>query len=76
MLSALDQAGLSPPDVIRAATSSAAELIGWSDRVGSLEPGRFADVIAVAGDPLADAGELRRVTFVMKGGGIVRDDQK
>jgi len=62
--------------VIRAATSSAAELIGWSDRVGSLEPGRFADVIAVAGDPLADEGELRLVTFVMKGGGIVRSDQK
>jgi imidazolonepropionase-like amidohydrolase len=76
LLAALDQAGLSPPDVIRAATSSAAELIGWSDRVGSLDPGRFADVIAVAGDPLADAAELRRVKFVMKGGGVIRNDLK
>ena len=55
-------------------TLSAAELLGWQDRVGSVEPKKFADLIAVAGDPLKDVGELRRVKFVMKGGQVVRND--
>jgi imidazolonepropionase-like amidohydrolase len=60
--------GMTPSQAIKAATSDAAELLGWRDRVGSVEAGRFADIIAVAGDPLTDVTELERVTFVMKGG--------
>jgi imidazolonepropionase-like amidohydrolase len=65
--------GLSPMQAIQAATVNAAELLGWSDRVGAIEPGRFADIIAVEGDPLADVTMLERIGFVMKGGEIVRD---
>ncbi len=64
--------GLTPLQAITAATSSAAELLGWSDRVGRVAPGLYADLIAVAGDPLADVTELERVTFVMKGGAVVK----
>ena len=46
----------------------------WTDRVGSIEKGKFADLIAVAGDPLADVTEMQRVKFVMKGGVVVRND--
>ena len=59
---------------IVAATSLNAEIIGWGDRVGSIEVGKFADVIAVPGDPLQDVTLLRRVGFVMKGGVVYRDD--
>jgi imidazolonepropionase-like amidohydrolase len=58
---------------IRSATTDAAELLGWQNRVGSIEPNNFADVIAVSGDPLQDVSELERVRFVMKGGKIVKD---
>jgi imidazolonepropionase-like amidohydrolase len=47
--------------------------MGWTDRVGTLEPGRFADLIAVSGDPLDDISELERVKFVMKGGQVVKN---
>jgi imidazolonepropionase-like amidohydrolase len=57
--------GMTPKDVLRAATVNAAELIGWSDRVGTLEPGKLADVIAVDGDPLADVKVLEHVRFVL-----------
>jgi imidazolonepropionase-like amidohydrolase len=70
----LRAAGVSAIDVIRAITVNAAEMLGWQDRVGSIEPGKFADLIAVAGDPLADITELERVRFVMKGGEVVRND--
>jgi imidazolonepropionase-like amidohydrolase len=60
-------------DAVFGATRLAAEAIGWSDRVGTLEPGRFADLVAVAGDPLKDITELERVVFVMKGGEVHRD---
>jgi imidazolonepropionase-like amidohydrolase len=66
--------GMSPLEAIQAATLHAAELLGWADRVGALEPGKFADLIAVAGDPLADVTLLERVGFVMKGGAVVRND--
>ena len=72
MLEALARAGMRPADVIRAATINAADLLGWGDRVGALEAGRFADVIAVDGDPLSDIDALKQVTFVMKDGTIVR----
>ena len=65
---------MTPVQAIRAATSVAAELMGWQDRVGSIEPGKFADFVAVSGDPLSDITELERVKFVMKGGQIIRND--
>jgi imidazolonepropionase-like amidohydrolase len=66
------EAGMPAAEAILAATRNAADLLGAADRVGSLQPGRFADVIAVAGNPLMDISELRRVTFVMKGGKVVK----
>jgi imidazolonepropionase-like amidohydrolase len=54
----------------------AAELIGWSVEVGTIEKGKFADLVAVNGDPLADITEMSRVAFVMKGGQVVRGDTK
>jgi imidazolonepropionase-like amidohydrolase len=68
--------GMSPAQAIQAATTVAAEMMGWQDRIGSLEKGKFADVIAIAGDPLSDITELERVKFVMKGGQVVRNDLK
>jgi imidazolonepropionase-like amidohydrolase len=66
------EAGMPAAEAILAATRNAADLLGAADRVGSLQPGRFADVIAVAGNPFMDISELRRVTFVMKGGKILK----
>jgi len=60
--------GIPPADAIRMATVNAAELLGWSGKVGVIAPGAFADLIAVEGDPLADVAELERVRWVMKGG--------
>ena len=70
----LHDAGMSSLDVIRAITSNAAEMLGWQDRVGAIEPGKFADLVAVSGDPIADIHELERVRFVMKDGAVVRND--
>jgi len=64
--------GLTPARILRMATVDAADLLGWSDRVGTVTPGRFADLIAVDGDPLTDVTELERVRFVMKGGAVVK----
>ena len=61
-------------DVIRAITTNAAEMLGWQDRIGTVEPGKFADLVAVSGDPIADITELERVRFVMKDGQEVRND--
>jgi len=66
--------GMKPIDAIRAATLNAADLIGLPDKVGSLEPGHYADLIAVHGDPLSDVKVLESVSFVMKGGDVVRND--
>jgi imidazolonepropionase-like amidohydrolase len=65
--------GLPPLGAIQAATVNAADLIGWSDRVGTLEPGKFADIVAVSGDPLADPHVMEHVHFVMKGGEVIRN---
>jgi imidazolonepropionase-like amidohydrolase len=64
--------GQAPMAAIEGATRIAAEAMGWGDRVGTLQPGRFADLIAVSGDPLADITELERVQFVMKGGTVYK----
>ena len=66
--------GMPPIDAIRAATVNAADLLGWAGKVGTLEPGTFADIIAVPGkSPLADVTVLQTVNFVMKGGVVVRN---
>ena len=70
----LRAAGMPAPDVIRAITTNAAEMLGWQDRIGSIEPGKFADLIAVAGDPVVDISELQRVEFVMKNGEVIKND--
>src|SRR5260221_11317601 len=67
--------GMSPSQAIQAATTVAAEMMGWQDRIGSIGKGKFADIIAVSGDPLKDITELRRVKLVMKGGPGVRADK-
>jgi imidazolonepropionase-like amidohydrolase len=66
--------GLTPAQTLRMATVNAADLLGWSDRVGTLTPGHYADLIAVDGDPLTDVTELERVRFVMKGGVVVKGE--
>jgi imidazolonepropionase-like amidohydrolase len=65
--------GLTPLQAIQAATINDADLLGWSDKVGTLEPGKWADVVAVDGDPLADVTTLERVKFVMKGGETIKN---
>ena len=65
--------GMTPMQAIRSATLDAAELLGWKDKVGSLEPGKLADLIGVRGDPLTDIRALEDVGFVMKGGVVVKD---
>jgi imidazolonepropionase-like amidohydrolase len=64
--------GLTPLQTIQMATSNAADLLGWSDKVGTLVPGAWADLIAVRGDPLTDVTVLERPAFVMKGGRVYR----
>lgn len=66
--------GLTPLAAIQAATINAADLLGWPDRIGTVEPGKWADMIAVDGDPLQDVTTLERVKFVMKGGEIVKNE--
>jgi imidazolonepropionase-like amidohydrolase len=70
------QYGMTPLQAIRSATSVGAENIGWKDRVGSIDKGKFADFVGVSGNPANDVTELERVKFVMKGGRIVRNDLK
>ncbi|HTD89830.1 MAG TPA: amidohydrolase family protein, partial [Burkholderiales bacterium] len=68
------RAGMSPARVIQSGTIINAEAMGWSDQIGSVDKGKYADLVAVAGDPLADITELQRVKFVMKGGKVIRND--
>ena len=60
--------GMTPAEAIRAATVTASELLGMQDKIGTIEVGKFADIVAVPGDPLRDITVLQKVDFVMKGG--------
>ena len=68
------RAKMTPARVLQAGTMMNATMLGWQDRIGSIDKGKFADIVAVAGDPLADITELQRVNFVMKGGRVVKDE--
>jgi imidazolonepropionase-like amidohydrolase len=76
MFSNLRDANMPALDILRAVTTNAAQMLGWQDRVGGIEPGKFADLVAVAGDPLADVTELERVVFVMKDGQVIKNDSR
>jgi imidazolonepropionase-like amidohydrolase len=67
-------AGLTPARAIQAGTFINAEVLGWQDQIGSIDKGKYADLVAVSGDPLADITELERVKFVMKGGKVIKDE--
>src|SRR5216683_463070 len=73
---ALVTGGMTPIDALRAATVNGAELLGRSDEFGTLEPGKFADIVAVDGDPLADITVMEKVVFVMKGGEVYKNASK
>jgi imidazolonepropionase-like amidohydrolase len=64
--------GMTPAQALRSATTDAADLLGWSEQIGSIEPGKFADIIAVPGDPLQDITVLEKAQFVMKGGVVYK----
>jgi imidazolonepropionase-like amidohydrolase len=68
--------GMTPMQAIQAATVGSAELLGWSETVGRIAPGAFADIVAVGGDPLEDISILEKVSFVMKGGTVIKDARK
>jgi len=63
-----------PLEILGAVSTNAAEMLGRQDRIGAMEAGKFADLVAVSGDPLADITELERLRLVMKGGEVVRND--
>jgi len=67
---------MSPAQALQTAYLPAAQMLnyGWENQIGAIEKGKFADLIAVSGNPLADVTEMERVKFVMKGGVIVRND--
>jgi imidazolonepropionase-like amidohydrolase len=71
---ALVKRGMTPAAAIQAGTIVNAQAMGWQDQIGSIGKGKFADLVAVSGNPLADIAELQRVKFVMKGGKIIRND--
>ena len=66
--------GMKPIDAIQASTINAANLLGWSEKVGLLEKGHYADLIAVQGNPLSGVKVLENVKFAMKAGSVVRND--
>jgi imidazolonepropionase-like amidohydrolase len=67
-------ANVNPTKIIQAGTMTNATALGWQDQIGSIDKGKFADIVAVSGDPIADITELQRVKFVMKGGKVIRND--
>jgi len=70
------RAGLTPARALQGGTIINAEALGWQDQIGSIEKGKYADLVAVSGDPLADVTELQRMKFVMKAGKVIRNDLK
>jgi imidazolonepropionase-like amidohydrolase len=66
--------GMTPMQAIQTATKVAAELLAWGDRLGTIEAGKIADIVAVSGDPLADITELQKVKFVMKDGTVFKKE--
>ncbi len=66
--------GMEPMKAIQSATTVAAQLLEAENDLGAIEPGKFADIIAVSGDPIKEIGELEKVKFVMKGGQVVKDE--
>ena len=71
----MTEAGMPPLEVLRSATLSAAELIGISDKTGTIEKGKWADIVAVDGDPVKDISAMGKIKFVMKSGVVYRDDR-
>jgi imidazolonepropionase-like amidohydrolase len=65
---------MAPADALRSATIVNAEVLGWGDQSGSIEKGKFADIVSVPGNPLANIDEVMKVNFVMKGGKVIRND--
>ena len=70
------QYGMTPLQAIRAGTAVPAELLGWGDKAGTIEAGKWADIVAVSGDPLKDVKELENVKFVMKGGFVYKNEMR
>lgn len=70
----LVQHGMTPAAAIQSATIVDSQVLGWQDRIGSLDKGKYADIVAVSGDPLQDITELQRVKFVMKGGKVIKNE--
>jgi imidazolonepropionase-like amidohydrolase len=68
------RAGMTPARALQSGTMVNAEVLGWGDQIGSIDKGKFADIVAVSGDPLTDITELQRIKFVMKGGKIIRNE--
>jgi imidazolonepropionase-like amidohydrolase len=66
--------GMTPMQAIRSGTVVPAELLGWGDKMGTIEAGKWADIVAVSGDPLKDISEVERVKFVMKGGTVYKNE--
>ncbi len=73
-LQAYQEDGMTPLEVIRTATVNSADLLGMGERLGSIDAGKFADIIAIDGDPMKDVKDVQKVRFVMKGGQVVRND--
>jgi imidazolonepropionase-like amidohydrolase len=71
---ALVRGGMTPLQALQAATIRGAELLNWSDRIGTIEPGRLADIIAIDGDPTQDINAIEKVVFVMKDGAVFKND--
>ena len=70
----VNQFGMSPLAAIQTGTINAADLMSWTDKIGTLEPGKWADIIAIDGDPLKDVKILQHVNFVMKSGVVYKDE--
>src|SRR5215470_12016525 len=71
---ALVRAGMTPLQALQAATINGAELLKWSDRIGTIEPGKLADIIAIDGNPIQDINAIEKVVFVMKDGAVFKND--